>query len=360
LTIRRLQLKTDIVNNIEEYENIEGYDNMDVNKVSKNNLCPLSVKNDLGRRLSNINSVNEIDKKSALYIRNYAIKSSMNSAYNGEENTTEMIDYVLSRGCRFLDFEIYKDPTPGSNEPIISVSTSSGFAPISQTKHLTLSETFMFINIHGFNTVSPNHSDPLFIQLRPRDPNPSDKTRTDLKRILSAIKTAISGISPLYSGTVGNNNPIVSTTRINELLGKIIIVMDTTLYPDYGTLFPDLKNYVNMENSHTNGNTDTILYGDLPRQKWLKLSKDKYSCDLKTLRGILFTDKTGTTYSTNVNTDILYEKYSCQIIPMMYWNNGSDLYNHEMMFNYCGGGIVPLSSIYKKMKANQKRKWNCH
>jgi hypothetical protein len=37
----------------------------------------------------------------------------------------------------------------------------------------------------------------------------------------------------------------------------------------------------------------------------------------------------------------------------MFWNNSSDLYNYEMMFNRCGGGIVPLSATYKKITANK-------
>lgn len=345
---KRIQLRID-----SEKSKMEGYDNMNVTNVSNNNSCPLSIKNDLSTRLMNLDKIPDIKKPDALYLRNYAIKASMNSAYNGEENTTEMIEYVLSRGCRFLDFEIYKDPTPGSSNSIISVSQSSGFIPIPETTRLTLSEAMTFINTHAFNSKSPNSGDPLFIQFRPRDPNPSDASHTDLKRILSDIKNAVSSISPLYSGTVGNNKPINSTTAIDTLLGKIVIVMDATLYPDYGTMFPDLKNYVNMENANTNGETDTILYGNLPKQTDLELTSDKYSSKVNKIREVLFIDRDGKTYNTNVNTEVLYEKYLCQIIPMMFWSNSAELYNYEIMFNSCGGGIVPLSSLHKKIVAKQ-------
>jgi hypothetical protein len=351
---KRIQLRMNYEKlNMEEYSNMEGYDNINVNYVLQNNSAPLSIKNDLSQRLNNIGNVPDIKKPDALYLRNYAIKASMNSAYNGTENTVEMIEYVLSRGCRFLDFEIYKDPTPGSNNSIISISKSSGFIPIPETTRLTLNEAILFIDNNGFNSISPNSGDPLFIQFRPRDPTPSDPDHIDLKRILSDIAKAVSSTSSLYSGTVGNKNPITSTTDIKTLLGKIVIVMDTTLYPDYGNMFPGLKDYVNMENSHTNGETDTILYGDLPKQTQLQLSSDKYSSDVSKIREVLFIDRSGMTYNTNVNTSVLYEKYVCQIIPMMFWSNSSELYNYEVMFNQCGGGIVPLSSIYKKIVSKQ-------
>ena len=53
-------------------------------------------------------------------IRNFCIKSSCNSAYTGKYMNLNMIKYVLSRGCRFLDFEVYiKD-----NIPIVAYSTN--------------------------------------------------------------------------------------------------------------------------------------------------------------------------------------------------------------------------------------------
>jgi hypothetical protein len=40
----------------------------------------------------------------------YCIKGSVNSAYSGQYISDEMVKYVLSRGCRFLDFEVYYLP----------------------------------------------------------------------------------------------------------------------------------------------------------------------------------------------------------------------------------------------------------
>ena len=45
-------------------------------------------------------------------LRNFIIKSSFNSAYSGSYMNLEMIKYVLKRGCRFLNFQVFiKDNT---------------------------------------------------------------------------------------------------------------------------------------------------------------------------------------------------------------------------------------------------------
>jgi hypothetical protein len=169
---------------------------------------------------------------------------------------------------------------------------------------------------------------------------------------LNDIKNLFPGITNLYSGK------IIDTTSINELfyqdaignkMGKIVIVMDTTLYPNYSLLCPDLVQYIGMENSNTQKTTQTFNYSNLPEKNLLSLNTDKYSCNVKSLYQVLFLDENSVSYSTNVNTDILFKNYSIQIIPMMFWNNTYDLQNYEMLFNKCGGGIIPLSCIYKNV-----------
>ena len=286
---KRISLKQNMDTNIEGLTN---YDNVTVQELSNENAnCAITIKNDLEERLNNT-KVNTINQKTALQLQHYAIKSSMNTAYNGEENVTDMISYVLSRGCRFIDFEIYRTPEPMSSDSIVSISKTSDFTPITQTTYLTLSEAMKHVNIYAFNSICPNYGDPIFVQFRPRDPTPSDKNRNGLKKILYDIYAIVKEkLNPLYSGTVGNKKPVKNTTSLNSLLGKIIVVMDVTLYPDYGTLCPELLNYVNMENSHTNGATETVYYENLQEEKVLKLAEDKYATNAKTEKQILFIDK---------------------------------------------------------------------
>jgi len=55
--------------------------------------------------------ISDLSKKSqTMELNQYIIKGSSNSAYSGNYISDEMVKYVLSRGCRFLDFEVYYLP----------------------------------------------------------------------------------------------------------------------------------------------------------------------------------------------------------------------------------------------------------
>jgi hypothetical protein len=38
---------------------------------------------------------------------------------------------------------------------------------------------------------------------------------------------------------------------------------------------------------------------------------------------------------------------------MLFFDNGSDLYSYEMLFNSCGGAIVPLPIVYSKVNVDR-------
>jgi len=330
----------------------EGYQNQNVNGVSTANSSPLNIKDDLLTRIANIKTITGVDISNSLSLYNYGIKASMNTAFNGTECTTDMINYVLTRGCRYLDFAVFRDPA--TTNSVVSISTGSDFTiPISQTNPLVISDTLNYLSQYAFNSTCPNPSDPLFIQFRPREPSYDDKTaQTFLKQILNDIYSAC---STYITGSFKYNGKITPKTPIISLINKVIIIMDTTLYPNYATLSPNLGTIVNMDNnlSSSSGGTVTFLYSNLPQSKPLKLSSDTFTCSVNnTITQSLWIDTKNIDYTTNANSYNLYKNYSCQIVPMLYYNNGSDLYNNEMLFNNCGGGIVPMSLIYSKVNVS--------
>ena len=86
-----------------KYSILEGYEDSTVTQLHDNNLISPSI-------------TNVSDTTKNLPLKELCIKASYNTAYNGYDiiNTTntngsyhDMIEYVLSRGCRFLDFELY-------------------------------------------------------------------------------------------------------------------------------------------------------------------------------------------------------------------------------------------------------------
>jgi len=354
---RRAILQTNYDINIIE-NRIEGYENQIVTGLTDANTCPINIQDNLQQRLDNINTITGTNPTKSKQLCNYAIKASMNSAFNGTECTTDMINYVLTRGCRFLDLAVFQDPL--SSSIIVSVSTGSDFTyPINQAEPLFLSDALNYISMYGFNSTCPSPTDPLFIQFRPRPP----KTDSD-NIILKSIYGEISNGCNTYLSTFmipqigGKAVQVKPTTDISTLLGKCIIVMDNTLY-QYWTIdssnTTNIANIVNMNNniSDSSGGTDTFSYGNLPTQKPLTLSPDKFNCAVNnTITQSLWIDDKNKDYNSNANSYLLFQNYSCQIVPMQFWNNGTDLYNYEMLFNNCGGAIVPLSLVYSKVSVS--------
>ena len=126
--------------------------------------------------------------------------------------------------------------------------------------------------------------------------------------------------------------------------------MDTTLY-NYTNIYPDLTKIINMDNNTSTKNTGmiTFSYGNLPAQSPLILSPDKFTCNIESINQCLFINSKNSDYASNTNSYLIFQNYSCQIVPMQFYNTGTDLYNYEMLFNNCGGGIVPLSLVYSKV-----------
>jgi hypothetical protein len=337
--IKRIQIK-------QEYEiekGIEGYDNENVNSIQNGYDCGVTIKNDLASRLKNVqdNSTNYLPD--SFYLRNYAIKASMNSAYNGTENTTDMINYVLTRGCRFLDFEVYKDAD--IQVPVVSMTKNrdTDFLPLDNG--LTISDALYYVNMYAFNSTSPNYGDPIFIQIRPKISSKDAATyETNKSSICYSINDAVmNNLSPLYSGK------IVGDTPMNLLLGKIIIVMDDITFSDCSGITNLSSNMIPY--------MQTLSYGSISNTplQLLTLKTDKYTCNVSLIRQVIFEDASFVSYNTNVSSNMLFQNYSCQIVPMMFWNTGGELCTYETLFNKCGGGIVPFSFIYNELQKNNSK-----
>jgi hypothetical protein len=345
----RLFQKRSHIKNLLDTNTIEGYENSKVNTIVTANKCPINIQDNLQARLNNINTITGVNKTAANYLCNYAIKASMNSAYNGSECNTDMLNYVLTRGCRFIDLAVFRDPVSGAS--IVSVSTGKDYTyPITQEKPLLLSDALEYINMYAFNSTCPNPGDPIFIQFRPRQPSSDDMiSNIYLKQIYTDIYNGCNTYLKQFAYT----SPVTQNTDINSLLGKIVLVMDTTLY-NYSNVYPELKPIINMDNntSSTNTGMNTISYGNLPPQSQLVLSPDKFTCNINTVTQNLWIDSKNIDYASHSNSYLMFQNYSCQIVPMQFYNNGTDLYNYEMLFNNCGGGIVPLSLVYSKVNIN--------
>jgi hypothetical protein len=290
----------------------------------------------------------------AKQLNQFCIKSSCNSAYNGEIVSLDMIQYVLSRGCRFLDFEIYwaiptpLDQTDTSNAksdttvPVVSVSddpTTPG------TNSISFNSVCDFIQKNAFNrTTCPNNEDPLFIQIRIKyvvSLNDSNSPSV-LQNLYNSVAEIISNkLTSLYDSNVNG------LSDISNLSKKIIIIMDTYGNRDYVGSSPSLESIKHME-SNTNDLTHTT-YEDIvtETQKGFPIDKNGIVKNMKIMQQVLpMSTINGIQYLFTDNYDSMsvISRYSVQFTPMLFWINEAYLQAYEKMFNTTGTGIITLSS----------------
>lgn len=166
-----------------------------------------------------------------LPIKEYCIKASYNSALTGSYINLDMIKYVLSRGCRFLDFEIYSF----DNVPYVAYSTDNTFSNIKTLNKLPLKDVLESVVINGFNAPSPNPKDPLFIHLR-------IKTNNNKLYEQIALIVDVTIKQKLYKSKLSPN------TYLSDLMNKIILIIDKKLTPDYAEYPECIKNCISSNN----------------------------------------------------------------------------------------------------------------
>jgi hypothetical protein len=270
-------------------------------------------------------------------IRNYCIKSSSNSAYTDGYMNLNMIKYVLSRGCRFLDFEIYiKDGVPivAYSNNKYSMDTFTSDAPA-----VSLAGALSTIMSNAFSDTSPNEKDPLFIQLR----------------IKTLLPTAYSKIAQIIKGSLGHKLysqggvavPVTLDTQLPQLSGKIVVIVDQASSPGYenyatcspGTDCASLTDYVNM-----NSNSQSIRLYDEHSLSFQPINPPDPAAYL--LR-IVFPSLGLFNNTTNADTFYLIENYGAQIIAQAFYTNDSNLASYEAFFKEYKSAFVPLTTAVK-------------
>lgn len=276
---------------------------------------------------------------SNLPLREYCIKSSYNSALSGKYISIESIKYVLSRGCRFLDFEVYYI----DNAPCVAYSTDPTFVTITSQNYITLNQALQMITVNAFSAPSPNLSDPIFIQLRIKSNN---------IQIYNLIGMSVNNYlsSKLYKGSVDGN------TLLSELMGKVVLVIDKNIAPDYNNIinYPkcnvipemnsgcyNLSSYKNIDSgtSALRMYTYTNLLNQATRPPTI-IDSDNKDTDVSLFRLVQpdFTDK------DNPSCSDLIVNYGVQFITNRFYITDSNLTIYETLFFDHNTAFVPISN----------------
>jgi hypothetical protein len=265
-------------------------------------------------------------------LRNFCVKSSFNSAYTGSYVNLDMVRYVISRGCRFLDFEIFiKDGVP-----IVAYSNATFDPSYTQFTSLapavSLDGVLSTIMANSFTSTAPNPGDPIFVQLH---------LNTYLQSGYSAIAQTIYATcsDKLYQGTV------TPSTQLNDLMGKIVIIVDLATSPAYLSYqgctgeTGCLANLVNMES----GSSDVRTYtqNQLTGQSITPIYVNSPTIYL--MRIVL--PDPGFFWGVQ-NSDAMYliQNYGVQVVAQAFYVNDNKLAVYESFFRNFQSAFVPLGA----------------
>jgi len=302
-------------------------------------------------------------------LREYVIKTSYNTALTGNYVNTDMITYVLERGCRFLDFEVYYIGKTVTDKMGLSSTTYTAhvgysndntFTTLSTENSIQLDEVLTTVVSNAFSSPCPNARDPLFINLRIKSNN-----KDVYKAVAASIDNTIKDKLYVDTTKTTNNNdtfpaiPVTKDTLFSDVAGKVILCVDKTTvrnYKDYTScdgvkgLCYDLSNYINIE---TGGEDLNLLkYSEVIDQCVIPISikDDNTTTDVKTMKYVVPNIKNDNLLNPGISNFIL--KYSAQIPAYRFYKNDRHLRIYEEFFDEHKSAFVPLAiaiTYFKKI-----------
>ena len=269
-------------------------------------------------------------------LKDYVVKGSYNSAITGNYVNVDMVKYVLERGCRFLDFEVFLI----DNKPKVSYSVDKTYQTYETENQVLLDNVLIAAISNAFARPSPNPQDPLFIQLRIKS-----KDNSIYKKIAKSIDYSLK--TKLYNKKINEN------TKLSDIMGKVIIILDKSYnhnYADHSICEKDdkycydLTKYVNIESGTTSLYSNTFSE-ILTESNYPLAIKD--GCELCTnvdkYRIALPSKKIKNEKNPELKELVLGR--AIQINLFRFYLKGDELNEYEEFFNNFQSSFVPFVSV---------------
>jgi hypothetical protein len=327
-------------------------------------------------------SIADLSKHSqylSIPLNQFCIKGSMNSSLVNGYISINMVKYVLSRGCRFLDFELYylKDPSNNYNAYVGYNPDNTAVNPTNANImrfDIILKSIFQyafskqFWNSPDGNTyLCPNINDPLFIQIRLKTGN-TDKIRlyNEINKYINLIYCDMTYRDNFYVCDTSPTSKINNNTNISKLLGKVVFVfeyddeiknMNNNFYKNI--LKIDKTKCLDGEDGYlgsivvNNGSLEEVFYSNININKYVANRPeiiDTYLTDVKKWN-IVYPDR-NTKSQPNVNVYNSIGQYGYQINMLQYNICDINLKNSENIFNTYKSSFIPLSVIFRFIDYN--------
>lgn len=284
-------------------------------------------------------------------LNNFCIKGSVNSAYTGEYITPIMVQYVLSRGCRALDFEVYMNdenraivgysPDQTALNPSSKYVANKKFPLLKQILKTTIQSAFNSTNGTKYST--PNLDDPLFINIRLKT-NASNK-----RRLFNIVQDDIKSLKRNFRSYFCDYYIDPSKIKINELKRKVVFIFEK-----------DANGGIMTENRDMGYEYNMLAGGIINRKSYYQLFPNSTKATPPTIKVTPVGNKVATDLSGNIpfsmvmpdtgkssqpNLNIFssIQNYGNQINMFQYYVNDLLLVQNEDIFNTYNGGIVPMA-----------------
>ena len=277
-----------------------------------------------------------------LPLKEYCIKASYNSAYTGSFMNYDMLTYLLGRGVRFFDLEVYyiKDPETGNYSPQVGYSADGKFITMDSKNTLLLDNVLSTLVAGAFSQTSPSSGDPLFINLRIRSNN-----RDIYKAVGASVDYTLK--PKLYKNSNGSRE-VNKNTIMSKLLGSVVLLVDKTIDRDYKSYCActeqncyDLTKYINMESGSEDMNmnryTDILAQNNVP----IKIMNDNLRTDIKNMNLVL--PNVLPENASNPEIMTFTTNYGIEILPLKFYQKDDGLLKYETFFNDNNASLIPLA-----------------
>lgn len=313
-----------------------------------------------------------------LPLKEYAIKASFNSAYDGNKVSLEQLGKTIYRGCRFIDLNVFS-----TDADHLYVGFSNDNSPTMVDVSLPFPDVITYLNAYAFqididakkaveqesvdrfiqSQISPEMANgksiqdnmvntPLFLNLRIYR---SPKSTAD---IIGAIYSQIQGLQFRHIDETGKNAVRIHPyTRLGELRRKILITMDIenilqiyTSPPPYdpnNVPVETRKTIGKMVNAYTGGeNWSTFYkYADVEKNSLQKLARRDTELSKPSYETNAMNMKIAYPYYTESNNPDAYDyimNHIIQTIPFRYYRADKELKKYNALFDDNKTPFLPL------------------
>lgn len=303
------------------------------------------------------------DSNYNLKLNQYCIKGSANSAYSGGYISDTMVQYVLSRGCRVLDFEVYylQDKNSNYNAFVGYSSDPKATTPyISNTTQLLFNDildttlTTAFTKQPSSKYMVTNTEDPLIINIRLK------ANKDNILNLLKIVNDSIANV--LYNKYANHyiNEKITGNTLFNTIKNKLIVVYDSTLFIENSLLdritnsnlfYNMIGNSKNLFKSTYNEIIPTNNYKKTP-PKIISSTEVKLFNNSSSLQYVLPENSKSSQPNPDIYSSI--KNYGNQITLFQYYVMDNPLIYNEQMFQTYKSAFVPMSNCLTYIDNNNE------